>query len=122
MKEQERGWWVRRSQTVNVLLGLGFYVREILVTSYTNVEFLQCVDDLDLIPVKNSEELPNRWVIHGTYHSALACVKRQGLSRMARNHIHFSPYEPRDSRTISGLRGNVQVLIYIDVDRAIAGG
>lgn len=72
--------------------------------------------------MKKSEELPNRWVVHGTYHSALAYIKSQGLSHMSRNHIHFSPYEPGDSRIISGLRGNVQVLIYVDVDRAIAGG
>ncbi|XP_046683855.1 tRNA 2'-phosphotransferase 1-like isoform X3 [Homalodisca vitripennis] len=80
------------------------------------------LDGLELEPIRSSAELPNGWAVHGTYHSVLPNIRLQGLSRMSRVHIHLSPHEPGDHRIISGLRPNVQVLVYVDVDKAILGG
>lgn len=71
--------------------------------------------------IKSTAELPNPWIVHGTYFSALEDIKRQGLSRMSRVHIHFCPYEPTDNRVISGVRRNVEVLVYVNVDKALKG-
>lgn len=45
----------------------------------------------------------------------------QGLSRMARTHIHFAPGEPGADSVISGMRRSCQVVIYINIDKAIQG-
>lgn len=35
-------------------------------------------------------------VIHGTYMKFWHLIKKEGLKRMARNHIHFAPGRPKD--------------------------
>jgi len=43
-------------------------------------------------------------VIHGTYLRNWDAIKASGLSRMTRNHIHFSAGEPGQDGVISGMR------------------
>jgi len=66
------------------------------------------------------DNLPDQ-VIHGTYYRFWNAIKSNGLSRMRRNHIHFATGLPGDSQVISGMRQSAQVLIYIDVRKAIHG-
>ena len=61
-------------------------------------------------------------VIHGTNFKAWNEIKKKGLSRMKRNHIHFAAGEPGSEGVISGMRGSAQVYIYIDLHRAMADG
>lgn len=42
-------------------------------------------------------------VVHGTYKDAWELIKKKGLSRMNRNHIHFAVGLPGDAGVISGL-------------------
>jgi len=63
---------------------------------------------------------------HGTYHRHLPAIGHRGLiaggEHGDRNHIHFVPYEPGDGRVISGMRYNVEVVLYINLKRALSDG
>lgn len=60
--------------------------------------------------------------VHGTYFLAweeiLSCG---GLSRMARNHIHFAPRPPGEG-VVSGLRSDAEVAVFICIASAMAAG
>ena len=64
--------------------------------------------------------------VHGTIYKHLPSILQLGLiiggTRHARNHVHFTPYEPYDSRNISGMRSGSEVAIYIDLHRALRHG
>lgn len=71
------------------------------------------VKDLELTPV-DAREVPV--VIHGTYLKFWPGIREKGLSRMNRNHIHFSDKIDRN------IRKDANLYIYINVARAIASG
>ncbi|XP_053576035.1 tRNA 2'-phosphotransferase 1 isoform X1 [Bombina bombina] len=76
--------------------------------------------EVDLTPL--GEELP-RQAIHGTYLHHWPSILQKGLSRMNRTHIHLSPELPgEDGGVISGMRGNCEVAIFIDLPKAISDG
>lgn len=58
--------------------------------------------------------------VHGTFLSKWAAIAQSGLCRMQRQHIHFAPVEANEFK--SGIRANAQVLVYVDVRRAMADG
>jgi len=61
-------------------------------------------------------------VVHGTYRRSWEAIRRGGLSRMARNHIHFSAGEPGEGEVISGMRKSADLKIYLDLPKALATG
>jgi 2'-phosphotransferase len=78
-------------------------------------------------------------VVHGTNESAWRLImKGGGLRRMGRNHIHFasglpagfkslaidvaSTEEKEAAPVISGMRNNSTVLVYVDINAALAAG
>ncbi|XP_066377540.1 uncharacterized protein [Miscanthus floridulus] len=60
--------------------------------------------------------------VHGTYRKNLDSILQSGLKRMARLHVHFSSGLPLDGGVISGIRQNVNILIHLDVSRALKDG
>ncbi len=60
-------------------------------------------------------------VVHGTYAKKLPAIEKSGLSRMARNHIHFAKGLPGQNQVISGMRQDCNVHIYVHVPTAIEG-
>jgi len=80
---------------------------------------LQTVSDPDLVPVLHASEIPT--IIHGTYFKNWTKIKTEGLSRMNRLHIHFSPGELGDTQVISGMRSSCELYIYIDSEQALRG-
>ncbi|XP_020619032.1 tRNA 2'-phosphotransferase 1-like isoform X2 [Orbicella faveolata] len=78
------------------------------------------VDDLELEPITDHSEAPT--VIHGTYRDCWEPIKTQGLSRMSRNHIHFAPGEPGEEGVISGMRSSCEVVVFIDLKKALSDG
>ena len=64
--------------------------------------------------------------VHGTFNMHLPSSLRLGLitggTRNSTNHVHFTPYEPDDSRIISGVRSGSEVAIYIDLHRGLRHG
>lgn len=88
-------------------------------------------------------EEPIDSIVHGTYFSNWNSIKDQvptnepifflsfilfvtvyllkGLSKMNRQHIHFSTGLPQSSEVISGMRNSCQIAIYVDIKKAIKG-
>lgn len=61
-------------------------------------------------------------VIHGTFFKNWDSIKKEGLSRQKRNHIHFSTGLPDVESIISGIRKNAEVFIYINLNLALSDG
>eukprot|EP01027_Heterolobosea_sp_BB2_P018444 GEZU01025977.1.p1 GENE.GEZU01025977.1~~GEZU01025977.1.p1 ORF type:complete len:235 (+),score=76.74 GEZU01025977.1:507-1211(+) len=78
------------------------------------------VKKLDLKPITNPDEAPI--VVHGTYYKPWDLIKKTGLSRMSRTHIHFAAGEPGTKEVISGMRNSAQVFIYVDIKEALKDG
>ena len=76
--------------------------------------------EIDLIEIKDSNEL--KTIIHGTYYRSWDQIKVEGLSKMERQHIHFSTDMPGSDGVISGMRGNCQVAIFINLEKALNDG
>ncbi|KAJ8934241.1 hypothetical protein NQ314_013487 [Rhamnusium bicolor] len=75
--------------------------------------------DLYLIPILTSDGIE---AIHGTYYHNWTKIKTEGLSRMQRNHIHFAIGLPDNKSVISGMRRQVEVFIYVNLNLAILDG
>lgn len=80
--------------------------------------FIQ-VEGLALRKLADPFEFPI--VIHGTYFKNWGLIRDTGLSTMGRTHIHFAIGEVGEAGVISGMRGSAEVIIYIDVPKAMAG-
>ncbi|XP_059651562.1 uncharacterized protein LOC132299116 [Cornus florida] len=73
-----------------------------------------------LKPILSAEEVPV--CVHGTYKKFLDLILEHGLKRMKRLHVHFSCGLPADGEVISGMRRDVNVLIFLDVRKALEEG
>lgn len=73
---------------------------------------------IDMTSVLEKITQPLSYCAHGTTKHAYEKIQTSGLSRMNRTHIHFasSPY------AISGFRTSSQVLIHIDMFKAMQDG
>eukprot|EP00252_Welwitschia_mirabilis_P006817 TRINITY_DN1771_c0_g1_i2.p1 TRINITY_DN1771_c0_g1~~TRINITY_DN1771_c0_g1_i2.p1 ORF type:complete len:345 (-),score=59.47 TRINITY_DN1771_c0_g1_i2:122-1156(-) len=71
-------------------------------------------------PITSVEEVPV--CVHGTYKKNLDSILKNGLSRMQRRHVHFATGLPHDDGVISGMRGNCDILIHLDVEKALKDG
>ena len=71
-------------------------------------------DDDILIEIKE----PFDSCLHGTYKSNLENIKKTGLNKMNRKHIHFT----NSLKSKSGIRYNCDVIIYIDIKKAMNDG
>jgi 2'-phosphotransferase len=81
----------------------------------------QLVDEKMLTPVLSSKDHPI--CVHGTDTDAWTKITASGgLSRMGRKHIHMSSQHKCSKEMISGMRKRSNVMIYIDLDKAIAAG
>lgn len=81
---------------------------------------LSCVQDEELLEELTKEEITNLTmdsgiVYHGTKQCCLPEILRNGLSRMKRNHIHFS-------LTRQGVRISTEIIIPVDVLQAMDAG
>ncbi|CAD8186065.1 unnamed protein product [Paramecium pentaurelia] len=61
-------------------------------------------------------------IVHGTYFKAWDLIKDTGLNRMARQHIHFAVGLPGDDAVISGMRNTCEVIIQVDMEKAMNAG
>ncbi|XP_044491482.1 tRNA 2'-phosphotransferase 1 [Mangifera indica] len=73
-----------------------------------------------LKPILSAEEVPV--CVHGTYKEYMESILELGLKRMKRLHVHFSSGLPTDGEVISGMRRDVNVLIFLDVRKALEDG
>jgi len=64
-------------------------------------------------------------VVHGTYFAFWEEIERSGgLKKMGRNHVHFGTAVPGtgDKEVVSGMRGDAELLVYVDVERSVRDG
>ncbi|CAL1352551.1 unnamed protein product [Linum trigynum] len=73
-----------------------------------------------LQPILSADEVAV--CVHGTYRKNLESILQSGLKRMERLHVHFSCGLPTDGEVISGMRRNVNVLIFLNVEKALEDG
>ncbi|KAF8652158.1 hypothetical protein AX16_004515 [Volvariella volvacea WC 439] len=76
---------------------------------------------LEMKPILSVDDIPTKIAVHGTNKDAWALIEKEGLSKMTRNHIHLAQGVAGDN-VISGMRKSSQILIFIDVQRAIDDG
>lgn len=80
------------------------------------------IDDLEL-GMKEITEADNiEECLHGTYYKAWEAIKMEGLSKMNRQHIHFTRHFPGSIKVISGMRSNCEVIVSIDISHCIKDG
>jgi len=79
-------------------------------------------DDALLQPMGLEEAQEVESCVHGTYMMLWQEILNSGgLSRMARNHIHFTTCTSTNT-VVSGMRSDCEVVIYISLTRAMADG
>lgn len=75
------------------------------------------VPNLELTSITDASKYPT--VLHGTSFQPLSTILKDGLSRMDRTHIHFTTGEYGSKGVISGMRRSAEVLIHIDLEKAL---
>ncbi|RVW76880.1 tRNA 2'-phosphotransferase 1 [Vitis vinifera] len=73
-----------------------------------------------LKPILSAEEVTV--CVHGSYKRNLESILESGLKHMKRLHVHFSCGLPMDGEVISGMRRDVNLLIFLDVRKALEDG
>lgn len=91
----------------------GFYIRASQGHSIV-------IEELDLKEITDPTEIPV--VVHGTTKAAYELIKKTGLNKMGRTHIHFAHGTSSDPTVISGMRKTSQVMIFIDSKKAMEAG
>nr|CAB3220630.1 protein argonaute-2 [Phallusia mammillata] len=78
------------------------------------------VENLALDPVTDASKFPE--VVHGTSLTAWQTIKKEGLKRMTRTHIHFAIGMPGDEDVLSGMRNTSDVVIRLNLAKALEDG
>ncbi|THH10352.1 hypothetical protein EW145_g1381 [Phellinidium pouzarii] len=78
--------------------------------------------DLKLADITDAGQIP--MAVHGTTRMAWARIEEEGLSRMKRAHIHLAKETGhiKGVSVVPGMRSRSEVLIYVDVDKALREG
>ncbi|XP_068221851.1 tRNA 2'-phosphotransferase 1-like [Palaemon carinicauda] len=76
------------------------------------------VEDLELEEITSDDGTP---VIHGTYRKYWESIRKEGLRRMTRNHVHFTSKTPEEVAGGSGIRSSCQIDINVDLAEALQG-
>lgn len=67
-------------------------------------------------------DIPLNLCVHGTYSNVIEKIKKSGLNRMTRTHIHFAPGFPNNENIVSGARNDTNVFIELDMEKAMNDG
>lgn len=78
------------------------------------------IKELELTPILEAAQVP--CAVHGTYYKHLESIKKSGLMKMNRQHIHMAAGVPGEKTVISGARANVDIFIHLDIDKALRAG
>ncbi|CAE7559079.1 Trpt1 [Symbiodinium sp. CCMP2592] len=98
--------------------------RELLIRATQGHSQQQVQDDLLLTRITAPHEVP--LAVHGTHFRHYSSIYHQGLraggdrGQRARKHVHFAMALRRDQhRATSGMRKDVEILLYLDIPRAL---
>ena len=81
---------------------------------------MEKVED-DLLLEKIVNPFTYNEIVHGTYYEPMPLILKGGLNRMARNHMHFALGTPGKTGVISGMRSSCEVVIEINMAKAMYG-
>lgn len=70
--------------------------------------------------IRNPDDIP--LCIHGTYKDSVSSISSNGLNKMSRNHIHMATSLPNLDGVISGMRASCDILIIVNVKKAMEDG
>ncbi|CAN6211393.1 unnamed protein product [Urochloa humidicola] len=93
---------------------------ELLIRANQGHTVTTITSDSLLKPILSADEVSV--CVHGTFRKRLGSILQSGLNRMERLHVHFSNGLPSDGEVISGMRKNVNILIHLDVRKALHDG
>lgn len=82
-------------------------------------EFNEIIDETKLM---EEIRVPLEKCIHGTNEKAWEIIKYEGIKTQSRMHIHCAISEPEDRQVISGMRLDTNVMIYVDMEKAMNDG
>ena len=88
------------------------------ISTVRDEELLEPVDSARLPEVCAYGTYPKHWA--SILAGGLRASGPKGAGKHKRNYIHFAPYDVGDARLISGMRPNCDVVIYIDLRKALA--
>jgi len=94
----------------------------VLLIRATQGHTMKTVRDEELLrPVSDPENYP--MCVHGTSLANWLLIRESGgLSKMNRNHIHFAPRPPGHNDVVSGVRGDSDVAVYLNLASAFNAG
>ncbi|ELP92035.1 tRNA 2'-phosphotransferase, putative [Entamoeba invadens IP1] len=76
---------------------------------------------VDMKKIETPEDYPI--VIHGTYLKNISEILKKGLLKMGRLHVHMAKALPQHiGKQMSGMRSNCQLVIYVDIKKAMGDG
>ena len=82
---------------------------------------IKTIDQEQLLTrVHDPSEIPV--CVHGTYLKAWPVIQATGLDKMKRNHVHMAVGAPESGHVVSGMRNSCQIIIHIDVQKAMEDG
>ncbi|KAI2792663.1 hypothetical protein POX_b02703 [Penicillium oxalicum] len=113
----------------------------IRATQGHTIQSVDAASFLEPLTIADETKLPET-VVHGTFHGAWPLILQSGgLRAMGRHHVHFatgpslesvlaasetareeSASNKRENQVISGMRRDAQVLIYLNIKKALAAG
>ncbi|RAK92366.1 hypothetical protein BO79DRAFT_285314 [Aspergillus costaricaensis CBS 115574] len=105
----------------------------IRATQGHSIKTVEAAHLLEKLSLSDKDKLP-RTVVHGTFHSAWPAIfSSGGLRCMGRNQVHFATGPAVEDvlagnavaapgQVISGMRRDAQVLIYVDLEKALSAG
>lgn len=79
-------------------------------------------DKINTLKLMEKITEPIELCVHGTYKKFINSIKKTGLNKMTRTHIHMASGYPDDSTVISGARSSADVFIIIDMEKALSDG
>ncbi|KAJ5083182.1 hypothetical protein N7456_012609 [Penicillium angulare] len=115
----------------------------IRATQGHSMKTVEAASFLEPLSLDNQSKIPiPDTVVHGTFHGAWPLILQSGgLKCMTRHHVHFATgpslqsvlaaqqedqgeakQETKENKVISGMRRDAQVLIYIDIRKAMEAG
>ena len=70
-------------------------------------------------PIKTAKDFEGKIIVHGSYFKFWNEIGATGLKTMSRNHIHFAIGYKGDDSVISGMRGDCDMFIELDLEFAL---
>ena len=92
-----------------------------LIRAVQGHSMTEVADEYLMTPLTPASVFSYKTVIHGTYNKFLKPILEEGLCRMSRNSIHMAMGFPGNS-VISGMRKSCEVVVEVNVTKAIHSG